>query len=40
MNQYYLSISLISYFYTCYKFGMDYEKYNLNKKIKCIYIYK
>lgn len=28
---------LISYFYTCYQAGKDYEKYNLNKKIKCLY---
>ena len=37
MKQYYLSISILTYFYTCYKFGMDYEKYNLNKNKNLIY---
>jgi len=36
MKSYYLTTSIISYFYICYKFGMDYEKYNLNKNKKYI----
>ena len=36
MNSYYLTTSKISYFYICYKFCIDYEKYNLNKNKKYI----
>jgi len=36
MNSYYLTTSIISYFYICYNIGMDYEKYNLNKNKKYI----